>query len=162
MWASHTRECGASIIADPGSHAPIAYATFSPNYQFVLVSTLNSHMQLFSYCSTDKDGRPGRVALKKTYVGHKNEQYTVQTAFLVGDPSNRRFVVTGSEDHHAYLYDLNSRAVVGLLRGRRSESSPGTGHCDVVQGVAVHDAIIATSAGSKDRTVKIWRYQEPA
>ncbi len=64
----------------------------------------------------------------------------------------RPTVISGSEDHSVYVWDVQSRQVLQILRG----------HCDVVMSVAVHPfkKMIASGALEKDRTVILWEEKE--
>ena len=80
---------------------------------------------------------------------------------MVNEPTGNKYVVSGSEDHHVFLWDLNQRSIVGILRGKASKDAPGDGHCDVVHSVDTNSLapIIGSAGGSKDKTVKLWKYQ---
>lgn len=79
---------------------------------------------------------------------------------MTSDPTGKTYIVTGSEDHHVFLYNLQEKTVAGLLRGRADAWAEGEGHCDVVQGIDTSPCapVIASSGGHGDCTVKIWRY----
>ena len=86
----------------------------------------------------------------------------LQATFVVNDPDNRRLVVSGSEDHHVYAWDLQSRHIMGLLRGRESVGAAGEGHTGVVLSV---DATAAgegipplIASGGRDQVVKVWEH----
>ena len=98
--------------------------------------------------------------MKKTYEGHRNTRHCLQAAFLVNEPSDEKYIVCGSEDHHVFLWRLNTKSIVGLLRGRADPGAPGDGHCDVVLSVATNDSVpmIASAGGERDCTVKLWRH----
>ena len=158
IWSPATRECIVTILPDADSAAPVTFASFTPNAKFLLLGKLNGRLQLWDYSTPVPDRQT--VSLKKVYSGHKNSRLAVQAAFLVNDPSGNKYVVSGSEDHHVYVWDLNKRSIVGLVRGRRDADAPGEGHCDVVHGVDVSPTapMLATSAGGRDATVKLWKY----
>lgn len=81
----------------------------------------------------------------KTYTGHKNQKFCVFSTFSV---TNGKYIVSGSEDHCVYLWDLQARNVVQKLEG----------HADTVLTVACHptENKIASGALDLDQTVKIW------
>lgn len=81
----------------------------------------------------------------KTYTGHVNSKYCVSAAFSI---SNGKYIVSGSEDHCVYLWELQTRKIVQKLEG----------HTDTVISVACHptENMIASAALGNDKTVKIW------
>ena len=83
----------------------------------------------------------------RTYSGHRNSKFCCFADFVtVGDS---QLVLAGSEDGKAYLWDLQTKALVQTLEG----------HADVVLGVSAHPTreIIATGGTDKDlRTIRIW------
>ena len=167
VWSTHSGECGRSIIPSTGVSTetpslPVSFCKFTPNNKFLLLGTLAGRLQLWDF--EPKAGNSGGLApvtVKKTYVGHKNSRYALQASFMVNEPTGNKYVVSGSEDHHVFLWDLNQRSIVGILRGKASKDAPGDGHCDVVHSVDTNSLapIIGSAGGSKDKTVKLWKYQ---
>lgn len=81
----------------------------------------------------------------KTYSGHKNRVYCMQSTFSV---TNGRYIVSGSEDNSVYLWDLQGKHIVQKLEG----------HTDTVICVSCHptENIIVSAGLDRDRTVRIW------
>lgn len=81
----------------------------------------------------------------KTYTGHKSSKFCISSTFSV---TNGKYIVSGSEDHCLYLWELQSRKIVQKLEG----------HTDTVISVSCHpkNNIIASGALGNDKTVKIW------
>ena len=81
----------------------------------------------------------------KTYQGHTNAKYCIFSTFSV---TNGKYIVSGSEDHCIYLWDLQARNVVQRLEG----------HQDTVLSVACHPTENKIASGSldNDKTVRIW------
>ena len=184
IWVSHTGECGRSIIPEAGGGTsgggtnngsgsggagehqcvPVTFCKFTPNNKFLLLGTLNGRLQLWDFepkkSNTPTPAGIAPVSVKKTYMGHKNTKYPLQASFMVNEPTGNKYVVSGSEDHHIFMWDLNNRTVAGVLRGRSGPDSPGDGHCDVVMSVDTNPAepVMASAGGPRDRTVKIWKY----
>lgn len=126
---------------------------------------LNSTIQLYDFNadkSKGKDPKENNVCLKKTYSQHLNQRVAVQSTFMVKTTDGSKLILSGSEDHHVYMWDLNSRVCRGILRGKPSREAEGHGHCDVVLGVEASSVqpLIVTAAGSGDCTVKIWRQKK--
>jgi COMPASS component SWD3 len=77
-----------------------------------------------------------------------------------------QFIVSGSEDHHVYIWDLHTTELVGILRGKEKQGGGGGGdgggeggHSGVVLGVdcSKGDGSFIASCGL-DKSIKIWRY----
>ena len=78
---------------------------FSPNGKYILASTLDSTLRLWSY-STGK--------CLKTYTGHQNLKYCCFGSFSV---TGGKWIVSGSEDQHIYIWNLQTREIVQKLSG---------------------------------------------
>ncbi len=61
-----------------------------------------------------------------------------------------------------YVWSLNSRELLGLLRGVEKGCGGGKGdaqgHCDAIIGIDASEAapVVVTGGGPRDRTVKVW------
>ncbi len=67
--------------------------SFSNDKQCILVATLDSSLRLADRVSAD---------ILSTYRGHRNQQYRVESMLTRSDA----YVISGSEDGKAYLWDL--------------------------------------------------------
>lgn len=153
IWHASYGRCLKSLV--DGHNHPMSFVRFTPNARFVLTSSLDPISP--ALCLWDYNAKK----VKKTYSGHTNLRFSLQAAFVVNDPDHKKYVVSGSEDHHVYIWDLNTRTVAGLLRGRRSADAPGEGHSDVVLSVDATEGAgvppLIASCGM-DSTVKIWEH----
>ena len=84
----------------------------------------------------------------KTYVGHTNTKYSVFSVFGIDRAHSRNYVLSGSEDNNAYVWDLQSKEVIQVLKG----------HTAPVVGIDYHPQqnIIVTSSLKEDCSVKLW------
>jgi COMPASS component SWD3 len=81
----------------------------------------------------------------KSYAGHRNETFCCFASFSV---TGGKWIVSGSEDHKVYLWNLQTRETVQVLEG----------HTDVVLAIACHpkENMIASGAVAGDNTIRIW------
>ncbi|KAK3114769.1 WD domain protein [Teratosphaeriaceae sp. CCFEE 6253] len=150
IWDTSTMQCLKTLVHE--DNASVTSVRFSPNGKYVLACTLDSCLRLWNYV----DGR-----CIKTYQGHKNDKYSVNAAFgsysaeaEVDEEEQEQekwaFVICGSEDGRAVLWDVSSKEVLQELKG----------HEGVVLGVDVSpDDTIATCG--LDKTIRIWKRQSP-
>lgn len=77
-----------------------------------------------------------------------NRAYCIMPTFLV---AGEKCIVSGSEDHCVYLWNLQGKNLVQKLEG----------HTDTVISVSCHPlAKMIVSAGlEKDRTIRVWVQQ---
>ncbi|KAK4947138.1 WD domain protein [Elasticomyces elasticus] len=149
IWDTSTTQCLKTLVHE--DNAAVTSVRFSPNGKYVLACTLDSCLRLWNYV----DGR-----CVKTYQGHKNEKYSINAAFgaytaevgvaeIDGEEQERwAFVVGGSEDGKAVLWDVSSKEVLQELEA----------HEGVVLGVDVApDNTVATCG--LDKTIRIWKRQ---
>jgi len=78
----------------------------------------------------------------KTYKGRKNDVYSIGACFH--NAKSGTWIVSGSEDHKVYLWELQSRSIVQVLEGHtgmfafnHGESTLTMGRIDAVLAVAV-------------------------
>jgi COMPASS component SWD3 len=98
-----TEKGGFSLIM-----AASSFVRFSPNGKYLLVSSLDDHIRLWNFTSSDP--KP------KSYTGHSNEKYSIFTDFMSG-----QYIISGSEDHSIYIWDLQSKQIVQQLTGHQGE-----------------------------------------
>lgn len=81
----------------------------------------------------------------KIYTGHANKVYCISSTFSV---TNGKYIVSGSEDHCVYLWDLQGKNLIQKLEG----------HKDTVISVSCHptENKIASAGLDNDRTIRIW------
>ena len=135
LWDSASGSCLTTLISD---NVSVSNCRWSPNGKFLLASTLNSTMKLWS---------PDGNALK-TYQGHLNEKYSVFSVFGVDRVLERSYVLSGSEDNNAYVWDLQSKEILQILED----------HTSPVIGIDYHPSqnMVITSSMGEDASVKIW------
>ncbi len=137
IWDSQSFSCLKTLIED--SNQPVSFVRFAPNGKFLLASTLDSTMRLWSH----SDGKS-----QKTYSGHVNTKFCLFACFGVDNTLGRNYVLSGSEDNNAYIWDLQSREVLQVLKG----------HGAPVVGIDYHPQknIVATSSTDEDPVVRLW------
>jgi len=136
IWDTQSGQCLKTLMDN--DNPPVSFVKFSPNGKYVLAATLENMLKLWDY--TRNKGKP-----LKTYTGHKNEKYCIFSNFSI---TGGKYVVSGSEDHKIYIWNLQTRKIVQTLEG----------HTDVVLSTACHPTLnmIASSALERDKTIKIW------
>ena len=163
IWSSYTKTCLRTVY--PGGvvdRTPVTSVQFTPNNQYVLMNTLKSTALLFDPCVNMHDEQTPditkRPILKKTYEGHLNKKHYIGSVFMTKTSDGSKFVISASEDHHAYVWSLNTRECLGILRGRPSAESNGEGHCDFVSSIHTSQVTphVVTGGGAADCTIKIW------
>ena len=78
-------------------------------------------------------------------TGHLNKDYCVMSCF---GTVNGKWVISGSEDNHLYIWNLNTCEVVEKL----------IGHTLPVLCCDVHPSEQVIVSGSLDKSIKIWRW----
>ena len=137
IWDSQSFSCLKTLIED--NNQAVSFVRFAPNGKFLLASTLDSTMRLWSHT----DGKS-----LKTYSGHTNTKLCLFACFGVDNVLGRNYVLSGSEDNNAYIWDLQSKEVLQVLKG----------HGAPVIGIDFHPKknIIATGSADEDPVVRLW------
>nr|POE78059.1 wd repeat-containing protein 5 [Quercus suber] len=151
LWDTSTGQCLKTLVHEDNAH--VTSVRFSPNGKFVLAATLDSCVRLWNYVD-------GRVV--KTYQGHKNQQFSINTAFgtygvedQVDDDGDDEvepapkwaFAACGSEDGKLFLWDVSSKEVLQTLDA----------HEGVVIGVDVRSEDQSLVTCGVDKTIRVWR-----
>lgn len=140
LWDTGTGQCLKTLI-DKASCA-VSYITFSPNGRFLLVATLDSRVKMWSF-----RGR-GPCVCVKTFRGHRNSKLCVAYAFCTQFDSCAQWVVGSSEDGRVYIWDVQSKQAINVLRG----------HSTAVLSVDVspNSAAIASCSAGAGGAMKLW------
>ena len=148
IWDTATGQCLKTLVHE--DNAPVTSVRFAPNGKLVLACTLDSCVRLWNYVE-------GRVV--KTYQGHKNEKFSINTAFGAygaedegpedpETPSEKwAFACCGSEDGHIILWDVSSKEILQEIDG----------HDGVVLGVDVGGAEQIIASCGMDKTIRLWK-----
>lgn len=102
VWDVASRQCMRTLIADPA--APVGSAAFAPNSRYVVSGSLDGRLRLWDVV---------RARCVRTFMGHANHKFCLATACL--DVDKRQLVLSGSEDHAVYMWDVNSGEQVEKL-----------------------------------------------
>lgn len=127
LWDVSTGKCLKTIV----TKSSISFAKFTPNSKYILTSTLDNLIKIWDYTKDE---------CIKIYKGHINSKYFIPSCF-----GKNNLIVTGSEDHYLYCYDLNTKEILQKL----------SGHTDIITCLDVNDSWIVS--GSKDQSIIIWK-----
>ncbi|KAK4574155.1 WD domain protein [Recurvomyces mirabilis] len=150
IWDTGTGQCLKTLVHE--DNAPVTSVRFSPNGKFVLACTLDSCVRLWDYVD-------GRVV--KTYQGHRNEKYSIGTAFGVytaeqnevrncdedSEEEQWAFAACGSDDGRVLLWDVSSKEVLQEVQG----------HEGAVLGVDVSGQTQQMVTCGLDKTIRVWK-----
>lgn len=145
VWDTATGQCLRTLVHE--DNAPVTSVRFSPNGKYILAWTLDSCIRLWNYID-------GKGKCVKTYQGHANKKYSLTGAFGTygGEPPYQyAFIASGSEDNSIVLWDVSSKNVMQRLEG----------HKGAVLSLDTHPTEQVIVSGGLDKTVRVWRYQEP-
>lgn len=133
IWDTASGQCLKTLIDD--DNPPVSFVKFSPNGKYILAATLDNTLKLWDY---------SKGKCLKTYSGHKNEKYCIFANFSVTGgkvctakgqsilnvsrlrmyKSNyfngffySQWIVSGSEDHMVYIWNLQTKEIVQKLQG---------------------------------------------
>jgi mitogen-activated protein kinase organizer 1 len=112
---------------------PITNVCISHDNRCVVASVLGGAVALVDKASGN---------ILHTYQGHLHENYSMQSSLIYNDS----YILSGSEDGHAYVYDLLSGDVVDKL----------VGHSKAVIGIAAHPKEMKIITSSLDGTAIFW------
>eukprot|EP00927_Polykrikos_kofoidii_P057562 TRINITY_DN51702_c0_g1_i1.p1 TRINITY_DN51702_c0_g1~~TRINITY_DN51702_c0_g1_i1.p1 ORF type:complete len:411 (-),score=47.07 TRINITY_DN51702_c0_g1_i1:10-1212(-) len=124
------------LVTDQFSQ-PIGSISYSKDKQCMLVSTLDHNIRLI-----DMEGGSELCC----YKGHANQRFKVQSTL---DPSDA-YVVSGSEDHRVFLWDIEQSTNIGSL----------SGHEGPVFCARFFDETLVTA--SADGSIRVWSVTLPS
>ncbi|KAK7058803.1 WD domain protein [Paramarasmius palmivorus] len=132
IWDSDSGQCLKTLVDDDN---PIWFVHFNMSLPIVSSTSL-AHMFVFLQTRDLSWYRP-RIQLFDSGIINNRDANT-----------KNKYIVSGSEDNKAYIWDLQTRKVIQVLEGHR----------DVVLAVATHPTqdIIATASMEKDPSVRLW------
>ncbi len=138
LWDTETGKCLQTVYLS--NNPPVSSVRFTPNGRFLVVSHLDSAVRLWDI---------NEAKWVKKYAGHANDRHCI-TSSVCSTPKGAPCIVSGSEDHAIYLWDVSSQQPVCKIPAA---------HADVVLAIACNPEapMFASSALEKDRTIKIWK-----
>lgn len=138
VWDTATGQCKQTLYSD--KTPPVTVVRFSPNGKFLLAGTLDSTLRLWDVRTTK---------CLKSYSGHKTERFTTFATIATPEQAPKQLIVSGSEDHGVYVWDVSKPAPLQKLEG----------HTGVVLAVTSHprQSVLASGGMEPDNTVRIWR-----
>jgi mitogen-activated protein kinase organizer 1 len=113
---------------------PITSVSLSNDRNCILVSSTDSTLRLFDKATGE---------LLNEYTGHMNRSYKIESCFNNDDC----YIVSGSEDHVIYFWNLVEATVVHKLKGHTKE----------VVSLSYHPKETALLTASTDGTIRLWR-----
>ncbi len=126
-----------SSIRTFSSHIGEVTSVASQDMEFISASKDNSH-RLW-------DLRHSRSV--KRYTGHQN---TSKNFIRADFGSNKKFIVSGSENGHVYVWDKLSGEIVQKLEG----------HSSIVYNATWNERQSLLTSCSQDKSVMIWHFQD--
>jgi COMPASS component SWD3 len=181
IWDTATGQCLKTLIDD--DNPPVSFVRWSPNAKYIIASTLDNTLRLWNYttgkcvktysghknekycCFAEFTRDSGVVAgsedgkvyiwnlntkqIEQVLEGHTGARATRRAARRFEPPTPGRRVAP-----HCRRTYRKARCSIPRMRRRRA---------DVVLGVSCHPSkdIIASCGTEKDRTIRIWRCEDP-
>lgn len=102
VWDVASRQCLRTLISEPAG--PVGSASFTPNNRYIVAGSLDGRLRLWDMV---------RARCVRTFTGHANRKFCLATSCLQVD--GKQLVLSGSEDHAIYAWDVCSGEIVDKL-----------------------------------------------
>ncbi|WFD42748.1 Kinesin- motor protein [Malassezia psittaci] len=114
LWDTSAGHCLRTLQHE--DHAPVVSVRFSPSSLQLLAMSLDSGIRLWDLAN---------ARVLKTYTGHNATKHAGNAvfAFLPKDGLPRTLIVGCSEDRMIYIWDLQTKKILGKLHGHRDTIS---------------------------------------
>jgi COMPASS component SWD3 len=137
LWDTHTGECLKTLITD--TNHQVTFCKFSPNSKFVLAGSLDGCFRLWQYT---------KAKCLKTYKGgHENNKMCLSGDFCV--TGSEKLILTGSEDGHVYMYDLQTKDVMHKILVNKNKK--------IIHAVAANPLETEIAVGGTDKVISIYK-----
>lgn len=147
--------------------APVGFVRFSPNGQYICVSTLDGALRLYD-ANGVKEGKGEKINKHvREFTGHTNKEFCCASRFRATSGGGGKFVMSGSEDNRIYIWEVGKRNVPADLAEDASKNRlyyPAQkleGHKDKVLAFDYQPELRLIASGSagfvnKDWSVRLW------